>query len=71
MAHEPESSIAKVRNQLSPIVNYFAMRRMIDEGNLHPEEEDYLKIIIEEQYQFIQNGNMEKLLSLIKDNSIW
>lgn len=70
--HEPETSIAKVRNKLSPIVNYFAMRKLLDTNDESIQHcKDDLISLIEEQYKFIQNINMDELLLLIRNDDIW
>lgn len=68
---DPESSIAKVRNKLSPIVCYFDLRKMMDNGEIEESKREAIQKLIDEQYQMIQNSTMDKLLLLIKNDSIW
>ena len=65
---EPESPIAKVRNSLSPIVNYFFM---IKELETNKEDEEELKKFLEQELNQIQNHSLPRLLELIQDNENW
>jgi hypothetical protein len=66
-----EPPIAKVRNKLSPMVTYFSFRKMLDNGEVDEDKRDYLQKLVDECYNLIQNGNMEALLLLIKDDKLW
>lgn len=68
---EKESSIAKVRNKLSPIVTYFCMRKMIDDNQIPEEKKESIQKLINETYIMIQDHNMNDLLSLIKNDDLW
>lgn len=69
---EEESSIAKVRNKLSPIVTYFSMKQLLDTTtSLTSSDKSFLENKIQEEYKNIQKVYLLDLLTLIKDDSIW
>jgi hypothetical protein len=68
---EIEPSIAKIRNKLCPIVNYFEMRKLMDSGKIEEEKKKPLQALIDREYNIIQTSSMSKLLALVRDDSIW
>jgi site-specific recombinase XerD len=66
-----DSSIAKVRNKLSPIVTYFSFLKMLDNNEVGPDKIEKFKKMVKKICELIQNENMEELLLLIKDDKIW
>jgi hypothetical protein len=68
---EPESSIAKLRNKLQPMVTYFALKKMLDKNEVASEHREYMSKLVEEQYNYIQKNYMDDLLTFVKDDSKW
>lgn len=77
---EPESSIAKLRNKLSPMISYFSMKRefkqFLENGTGELANIDETKLIelmeiMNEQLNFILDGNLQEVLDLVNNNSIW
>lgn len=71
MEREEEPSIAKLRNKLSPIVNYFEMRNILDKQEMSIQQKMELHLLINEQYKYIQETNLNELLELVRDENIW
>ena len=68
---QEETAISKVRNKLSPIVNYFALLKMIDNGEIEPNKIEHIRSLIQIEYDNIQGKFMEELITLIKDDTLW
>jgi hypothetical protein len=75
---DKESPIAKVRNQLSPIVSYFSLMKEL--RIMHSQQKETveeinkqleLERLVEESYQYIQDTNLVKLLQLIRNDNLW
>ncbi len=68
---EEESSIAKVRNKIQPIVTYFLFRKILEEDKVAEEHIEFIALAVDELYIQIQSVYMDSLLEIIKDDNIW
>jgi hypothetical protein len=69
---EIETPIARLRNKMQPIVTYFQLRKMLEDGGeLEERHRPRIQELCDETYRHIQSGSLDTMLEILKNDALW